>query len=116
MGAILNSSTIPSIKASIIAGAANNQLEHEQIHGRMLEAKDILYCPDYVINAGGLINVYNEMIDADDEQTVQQLNNIYETLLEIFSKAEDEGITTHEASKRLAEERIMNARKLKVAA
>ena len=116
MGAILNSSTIPSIKASIIAGAANNQLEHEQIHGKMLEAKDILYCPDYVINAGGLINVYNEMIDASDEETVQQLNNIYDTLLEIFSKAKEEGITTHEASKRLAEERIMNARKLKVAA
>lgn len=113
LGAILNSSTIPSIKAAIIAGAANNQLEDERIHSQMLEEKGILYCPDYVINAGGLINVYNEMIDADEAHTLEQLNNIYHTLLEIFDKAKVEGMTTHEASKRLAEERITRARNLK---
>lgn len=113
LGAVLNSTTIPLIKAGIIAGAANNQLEDELIHSQMLESKGILYCPDYVINAGGLIDVYNELIGSDTAQTLQQLNNIYATLLEIFSKAQEEGITTYAASKRLAEERIMKARKLK---
>ncbi len=116
LGAILDSSTIPSIQASIVAGCANNQLQDEQIHSRMLESKGILYCPDYVINAGGLINVYSELIDADDSEIFRQVNKIYDTLLEIFSKAKQESITTHEASKRLAEERIMKARKIKVAA
>jgi len=116
LGAVLNSSTIPVIKASIIAGCANNQLENEQIHSSMLESKGILYCPDYVINAGGLINVYSEMIDAEETQILNKVNNIYDSLLEIFSKAKKKGITTHDASKLLAEERIMRARKLKVAA
>lgn len=116
LGAILNSSTIPAIKASIIAGCANNQLQDEQVHSRMLEEKGILYCPDYVINAGGLINVYSELIDADEVQIEKQVNKIYETLLEIFSIAKEEGITTHDASKHLAEERIMRVKKLKVAA
>ncbi len=113
LGAVLNSKTIPLIKAVIIAGAANNQLEDELIHSQMLESKGILYCPDYVINAGGLIDVYNELINSDAAEILQQLNNIYATLLEIFSKAQEEGITTYAASKRLAEERIMKARKLK---
>lgn len=116
LGAILNSSTIPSIKASIVAGCANNQLQDEQIHSKMLESKGILYCPDYVINAGGLINVYNEMIDADDAEALKQINNIYDSLLEIFNKAKQERTTTYAASKLLAEERIMRAKKQKVAA
>ena len=110
LGGILNSSTIPLIKAPIIAGAANNQLEDEQIHSRLLQSKEILYCPDYVINAGGLINVYNEMIGSDEEKTLKQLNNIYHSLLDIFRRAKEEGITTHEAAKHLAEERIMRAK------
>lgn len=114
LGAILNSSTIPMIKAPIIAGAANNQLEDEQLHSKLLESKGILYCPDYVINAGGLINVYNEMIESDDAQTLKQVNNIYDTLLEIFTKAEQESLTTHDASKHLAEERIVKAKKTKL--
>lgn len=114
LGAIINSSTIPLLKATIVAGAANNQLEHEHVHSKMLESKGILYAPDYVINAGGLINVYNEMIDSDDAHTLEQVNNIYDTLLEIFSKAKNEGVTTYEASKRLAEERIIRAKTIKI--
>nr|WP_044291600.1 tryptophan dehydrogenase ScyB [Rivularia sp. PCC 7116] len=110
LGGILNSSTIPLIKAPIIAGAANNQLEDEQIHSKLLESKGILYCPDYVINAGGLINVYNEMIDTDEEHILKQVNNIYNTLLDIFKISEEEEINTHEAAKLLAEERIMKAK------
>ncbi|MCU0568423.1 MAG: leucine dehydrogenase [Oculatellaceae cyanobacterium Prado106] len=106
MGGILNSQTIPQIQAGIIAGAANNQLEHEQQHGSMLSAQNILYCPDYVINAGGLINVYHDMVGYSDAKVLEGLNSIYSTLLEIFAKASQLEITTHEAAKQLAEERI----------
>jgi leucine dehydrogenase len=114
LGGVLNSSTIPHIKATIIAGSANNQLENEQIHSRLLESKEILYCPDYVINAGGLIDVYNEMIGYSEEKALKQLNNIYDTLLEIFRKSQKEGITTHEAAKCLAEQRIIKAKNIKL--
>lgn len=116
LGAILNSETVPGIQAAIVAGAANNQLENEKIHGQMLVDKNILYCPDYVINAGGLINVYNEMIGYNEEKAFEQVNNIYETLLEIFAIAQEREITTNEASKQLAEQRIIRARNLKTLA
>ena len=116
LGGILNSSTIPAIAARIVAGAANNQLEDEIIHSRLLETNNILYCPDYVINAGGLINVYNEMIGYNEQRAFQQVNNIYETLLEIFDRAQKQGITTNDASKQLAEDRILKARHLKTMA
>ncbi|MDB9304392.1 tryptophan dehydrogenase ScyB [Nodularia spumigena CS-591/12] len=114
LGGMLNSETIPLLKAGIIAGAANNQLGDEQIHSQMLTQKGITYCPDYVINAGGLINVYNEMIGYNEEKAFQQVHNIYDTLLAIFDIAKQQKITTNDASKRLAEDRIMNAKKIKI--
>lgn len=116
MGGILNSETIPLIQASIIAGCANNQLQDESIHSEMLKSQGILYCPDYVINSGGLINVYHELTFSDEASYLKQIRSIYDTLLEIFTKSKVENITTQTASKRLAEERIVKARKLKVAA
>ena len=110
MGAILNSATIPLIRASIIAGCANNQLQNEQVHSTMLRSQGILYCPDYVINSGGLINVYSELTFSEEAQYLKQIHSIYDTLLEIFHKSAEENITTHNASKRLAEERIMRAK------
>lgn len=107
MGGFLNSQTIPQIQAPIVAGAANNQLEDEQQHGQLLTAQDTLYCPDYVINAGGLINVYHDMIGYSDDRVLEGLTSIYETLLEIFEKAKRSQITTHAAAKQLAEERIL---------
>jgi leucine dehydrogenase len=112
LGGILNSKTIPQIQAPIVAGAANNQLENEQQHSQLLRDQNILYCPDYVINAGGLINVYHEMIGYTDAKVSEGLNSIYTTLLEIFGKAERENTTTHEAAKRLAEERIRNGKNI----
>ncbi len=112
-GGVLNSDTIPNIRAAIIAGAANNQLDNEIIHSMMLSEKQILYCPDYVINSGGLINVYNEMIGYDEKKVFQQINSIYDTLLAIFTLAQQKEITTNDASKQLAENRIISARKLK---
>lgn len=113
LGGILNDSTIARLRSPIIAGAANNQLTEEQAHGNLLKQKGIIYCPDYVINAGGLINVYNEMIGYDEQRAFQQLNNIPKTLVEIFQKADNEQITTHDAAHYLAEERIQKARETK---
>lgn len=113
LGATLNDSTIPLLKASIVAGAANNQLENEQLHSKLLKSRGIFYCPDYVINAGGLIDVYNEMIGYEEERVFKHLNGIYDTLLEIFSIAKQQDITNFEAAQKLAEQRIKKARSQK---
>ena len=110
LGGILNSDTIPLIKASIIAGSANNQLQNEESDSRALTQKGILYCPDYVINSGGLIDVYNEMIGYDPVKVKQQLNNIYTNLTEIFTIARQQNITTNEAAFQLAHNRIAAAK------
>ena len=111
LGGILNSSTIPLLKASIVAGAANNQLEDKEIHSRLLAERKILYCPDYVINAGGLINVYDEMMGVDENISLARVKKIADTLVELFQMAQEYGLTTLEASKRLAEERILKSKK-----
>lgn len=113
LGATLNDSTIPLLKASIVAGAANNQLENEQLHSKLLKSKGIFYCPDYVINAGGLIDVYNEMIGYEEDKVLKQLNGIYDTLLEIFNIAQQQDMTNFEAAQKLAEQRIKKARSQK---
>lgn len=106
MGATVNNDTISRLKCSIIAGAANNQLENEDEHGNMLKQKGILYAPDFLINAGGVINCYQEVVGYNREQSFARTEKIYDRTLEIFSKAKDENITTHAAAVKLAEERI----------
>ncbi|NEP35315.1 tryptophan dehydrogenase ScyB [Moorena sp. SIO3B2] len=113
LGGVLNSLTIPLIQAKIIAGAANNQLEDEQRHGQKIESRGIIYCPDYVINAGGLINVYNEMIGYEEEKAFEQLDNIYSTIQEILLLADEQKINTGEAARQLAEQRILEIKKSK---
>lgn len=116
LGGVINCKTLLLLQAPIIAGCANNQLEDEVLHTKIMESKEILYCPDYVINAGGLINVYGEMIGANDQQIIERVSKIYDTLLEIFFKGKREKITTYEAAKTLAEERIIKAKKQKLLA
>ncbi len=106
LGAILNDTTIPQLQVPIIAGGSNNQLENMQRHGAMLRDREILYAPDYVINAGGLINVYAEISAAPREKALRDAENIYVTLREIFALARDRSITTAEASNLVAEARI----------
>ncbi|MCH8928032.1 MAG: Glu/Leu/Phe/Val dehydrogenase [Candidatus Marinimicrobia bacterium] len=113
MGGIINDETIPMLKCKIIAGAANNQLEKERKHGKALLEKGILYAPDYVINAGGLINVYNELQGYNRERALSQAEGIYNILTEVLDVAEKEGVPTPVASNRYAEERIKSIRKLK---
>jgi leucine dehydrogenase len=105
LGATVNDETIPQLKVDIVAGAANNVLK-ESRHGDMLHEKGILYAPDYVINAGGLINVYGELQGWTAERAMRKASEIYGTLLQIFQIAGDESIPTYLAADRLAERRI----------
>lgn len=107
LGAIINDLTIPKLRASIVAGCANNQLA-EARHGQALRDKKILYAPDYVINAGGLINVYHEMTAPiyDRNKALQHVLNIYHTLQEVFEKAEKLGVPTSQAADTIAEKRF----------
>ena len=107
LGATLNTDHINRLKCSIVAGAANNQLADEQVHAKMVSEKGILYAPDFLINAGGLINVYSEIKGYDREASLEQAKNIYTTTLEIFRKAKKENITTAAAARMIAEERLM---------
>jgi len=113
LGAVLNDKTIPEIKASIIGGAANNQLAASREHGAALLERGILYAPDYTINSGGLINVANELEGYNRERAFKQAEGIYDTLMEIFRMSAAEEIPTNVASDRLAENRIRSVAKLK---
>jgi leucine dehydrogenase len=105
MGAILNDETIPQLRACIVAGAANNQLA-EVRHGSELMRRGILYAPDYVINAGGIIDIYHERIGFDRPALLRHLEGIHDTLLEIFERADKEARPTGEVADALAEERF----------
>jgi leucine dehydrogenase len=106
LGGIINDATLPKLKCAIVAGAANNQLEDEKIHGDALKAKGIIYAPDFVINAGGLINVYSEYNGYVRENAMSQTENIYNTILEIYKKSERENVNNQQAAILHAEKRI----------
>lgn len=106
LGAVINDETLPKLKFKIIAGAANNQLQAEDKHGRQLVERGIVYAPDYVINSGGLINVYNELEGYNQEKALAQAKNVHDIVRRILDLSEKENIPTHVASNRLAEERI----------
>jgi leucine dehydrogenase len=112
LGAIINDATLRRLRCQIVAGGANNQLEEDR-HGDALDAKGILYAPDYVINAGGLINVYGEIVGYGLETAKEKAYGIYGTLLSIYEIAAEEGIPTYRAADRLARERIRKAREAK---
>ena len=105
LGATINDETIPQLKVDIVAGGANNQLE-EARHGDELHRRGILYAPDYVINAGGVINVYGEVKGWVPEQSMHKAGEIFGTLVRLFELSREEGIPTYRAADRLAEQRI----------
>lgn len=109
LGGIINDQTIPQLKVEIVAGAANNQLL-ETRHGLALEDRGILYAPDYVANAGGIINGCIELLGWDRSYTLNRVREIYDKLLMVFETAKTEKITTREAADRLAERRLQAAR------
>ena len=113
LGAILNEESIPKLRCDIVAGAANNQLADEERDGRELHQRGILYAPDFVINAGGLINVYNELGGGyNRERAIRMTRGIYLNLMQVFQISNKDGIATFKAADRLAEERIETVKKL----
>ena len=105
MGAVINDQTLLQLKCLMIVGSANNQLE-SHAHGEILAKMKILYAPDYVVNAGGLINVSHEGPFYNAETVRDHVKGIYETLLEVFHKAENLHISTSQAADLIAEERF----------
>jgi leucine dehydrogenase len=106
LGAIINDKTIPQLNVEIVAGAANNQLLEER-HGDELENRNIMYAPDYVANAGGVINVYSELAGWTPARSFRKADEIYDTIRKVFEIARTEKIPTYLAADRLAEQRIL---------
>lgn len=104
-GGVINDETIEQLKVKAIAGSANNQLLTEE-HGRQLAKKGILYAPDYIINAGGLIQVADELYGVNKERVLAKTARIYDAILETYKQADLDGITTMEAANRMCEQRI----------
>ena len=113
LGAILNEETIPQFKFKIVAGAANNQLKIEAENGPQLIDRGILYAPDYVINAGGLINVANEIEGYNRQRALSQADGIYDILKNVIKVSKEENIPTYVASNRIAERRIEQVGRLR---
>jgi leucine dehydrogenase len=109
LGAILNPQTIGRLKFEIVAGGANNQLAVPDRDGAALDAKGILYAPDFVINAGGLINVYNELVGYDRARAMRMAGTIFDNTLAVFERAQHDHVPTHLAADRVAEERLAAA-------
>jgi leucine dehydrogenase len=109
LGGILNDETIPQLRVEIVTGAANNQLL-EARHGDALAERGILYAPDYVANAGGVINVYSELTGWSRDRALRKADEIYDTVLSVFGLAKRDGIPTYQAADRVAEQRIAAVR------
>lgn len=106
LGATINDDTVFKLKAKVIAGAANNQLADEDKHGRLLQERGIVYAPDFLINAGGIINVYAELENYDRQEIIRKTENIYNTTEEILIRAKANNVTTNVAALNIAKERI----------
>jgi leucine dehydrogenase len=111
LGATVNDDSINKLKAQVIAGAANNQLANEVKHGAMLRERGIAYAPDFLINAGGIINVYAELEGYGKTEIIRKTENIYNTTLEIFTHSEVNNSTTHNSALNIALDRIETRKK-----
>jgi leucine dehydrogenase len=114
LGATVNTDTLNRLKCAIICGSANNQLADENVHGKMVIEKGILYAPDFVVNAGGIINVYYELEGYNRERALAHAEKIYQTTLNIFKVSKEQNIPTYMAANRLAEKRIADIGKVKL--
>jgi leucine dehydrogenase len=112
LGAIINDQSLTQIKAKAICGGANNQLA-EARHGDALRELGILYAPDYVTNAGGLMNVFVELEGYSPDRALDKTVQVYDNLMQVFAIAKRDNVGTHTAADRLAEERIAVIGKLK---
>lgn len=109
LGGALNDDSVPVLTAKVVCGAANNQLSHPGVE-KDLADRGILYAPDYVVNAGGVIQVADELHGFDFERCKAKAAKIFDTTLSIFARAKDDGIPPAAAADRIAEQRISEAR------
>ncbi|MEH7414770.1 branched-chain amino acid dehydrogenase [Neobacillus drentensis] len=109
LGATINDDTIPKFKAKVIAGSANNQLKDTR-HGDIIHEMGIVYAPDYVINAGGVINVADELYGYNQERAMKKVEQLYTTIEKVIEISKRDGIPTYVAADRMAEERIERIR------
>lgn len=110
LGATINDQTVHKLKAKVVAGAANNQLANEMRHGALLKKRGIVYAPDFVINAGGIINVYAELEHYGRADIMRKTEHIFDTTLEILQMSDRQDITPYQAAFNVAQQRI-DARK-----
>jgi len=113
LGGVVNDATVHRLKVEIVAGSANNILDDEEVHGKALDERGILYAPDYVINAGGLINVANELEGYNQERALKQAEGIYDIMLRVFEIAKQQKVSNLRAADNLALERIRSIGKVK---
>ena len=106
LGGALNEKSIPELRCKVVAGAANNQLANEVEDGARLAAAGILYAPDFVVNAGGLMNCANELDRTPQERALSQAEGVYAILKSVLNHAKDEKIPTYQAANDLAMRRI----------
>ncbi|MDA8442342.1 MAG: Glu/Leu/Phe/Val dehydrogenase [Peptococcaceae bacterium] len=112
LGAVINDTTIPQFKFKVIAGAANNVLKEER-HGDAIHARGIIYAPDYVVNAGGLMNVADELAGYNAERALKKVETVYDNIAKVIAIAQRDNIPTYQAADRMAEERIARLGKIR---
>lgn len=106
LGATINDDTLSRLKCSVIAGAANNQLKIEDVHGKAVMDKGIIYAPDFALNAGGVINCFAEVEGLTSKWAMDKATDIYSTIENIVKRSMSEGIPTYQIANKIAEERI----------
>lgn len=114
LGATVNDDTLSRLKCSIIAGAANNQLKVENIHGRAVMDKGMIYAPDFALNAGGVINCYAEVEEQSSGWALNKADEIYTTIENIVRRSQSENVPTYEIANKMAEERIESIGRVKL--
>jgi leucine dehydrogenase len=113
LGAILNEHSIPRLRCKVVAGGANNQLADAERDGKAIDARGILYAPDFVVNAGGLINVYSELTGYNRETAMRMAQALFQTTTRVFELARERGIPSAAAGDRVAEARIARIRSMR---
>ena len=106
LGGTLNNDTISRLKCQIVAGAANNQLKTEDLHGKALLERGILYAPDFAVNAGGVINCFSEVEGLSSEWALKKAEGIYDTIFDIVKRSKNENIPSHIIAMQMAQEKI----------
>ena len=112
LGATINDDTLSRLKCKVICGAANNQLAEEIKHGELVVEKGIIYAPDFVVNAGGIINVFYELEGYNRERALAHAEKIYDTTWNIFQTAKSQKLPTYAAANKIAEQRIESIAKI----